>query len=259
MGLFGFGRKKAEMREECPPYLTGKEVRKLKQSLFSGEETPERICRMLGFAAPLLGKENQPIDALPQYRGKEEERLAAMYASSWGDPSYETLAEQVGHLVEGDQEEFLNQVNRILRAYPKSEWAGQASRLGGLDSSTLDKLERAEEILGMMAIYEIPHPESLAAFDLVRAANLVFVSIGLGYTRFSQDEGLLEQIAEKASGIYSGWAEYYGGYLLGRGLWAWSQGKYLLMNAPAVRNTCRVLLKAEESPMNRIPFKQGKV
>ena len=152
MGLFGFGRKKAEMREECPPYLTGKEVRKLKQSLFSGEETPERICRMLGFAAPLLGKENQPIDALPQYRGKEEERLAAMYASSWGDPSYETLAEQVGHLVEGDQEEFLNQVNRILRAYPKSEWAGQASRLGGLDSSTLDKLERAEEILGMGGI-----------------------------------------------------------------------------------------------------------
>jgi hypothetical protein len=178
-----------------------------------------------------------------------------VFQKNFGEESAENVTAQFQSLLKEEESPELDRIYQILRNEPVKRWGDLLSRFPEYMPQQLEKIDRMEKILGTVALYGMNLPKSsLCAFDLARAANLAAVGCGLGYIPRADAQQMLEQVSARAQEIYSGWSDYFAGYTIGRGLWAWKAGRYVLMDAPAVRNVCRVLLFSPESPYRGLRF-----
>lgn len=254
MGLFSRGTKE-KRSYEVPEYLSTKEIIKQEKLLFSGLQPSGKNGWLLAFAAPMLGKDGQYTDAFPHYQGKKFEKMQQAFRSSWGEPNENTVSDQLREMLLGICTKEMDPIYEMTREYPKAQWDSQILRFSDFGAKHSEKIGDMENVYRRMRSFEFPLPEdTLYAYDLCRAANLVCIAVGLEALRPANAPYYLEQVAWAANQHYHSWEEYYGAFVVGRGLWLWKMGQFLAMSATVDCNVCRILLHSPSGACGKFPF-----
>lgn len=255
MGLFQFMNPSSVKSYEISYMLTGKEISRLEKRSFSGANSPAEVQRLLNLAAPMLAKSELAVDCFPHLSGKKAAKLEEMFLQTYGRGTAENVLTQAELTLEEESDQR-DALYRITRENPQSQWSGLALRLNGITADQSDKLAEFSSLYDRMNVYGLPLPPDLSGYPIARAANIICLSIGLGFLPEEQGIAFLEQAYRQAQEHYASWDEYLAGYLLGRVFWLYCGQRYLAIASTVDLNICRVLLMAEQSPLRLYPLRQ---
>lgn len=254
MLFFGKAKPKGEASYELSYMLTAKDIAKKEKAFFSGEILSEQLQRELCLAAPMLAKNEEPVDRFPSYTGKKAQKLQASFTQIYGELTEENIIRQAQELLEGS-DEACEALYRITLEPNISSWSGLAMRVNGISSQQGDRLRDITQFYDRMGMYEMPLPPSLLGYRMARCANLLCIGVGLGAVAQEKAHPLLQQCLQRVAGTYKDWTEYLSGYALGRVFWLFCEGRYMAIGSTADLNICRVLLHAVQSPFRRLPLR----
>lgn len=145
--------------------------------------------------------------------------------SDWGITDHDSALEKIAWALEGGHREAYDALYLAIRAGTQEEWAaGDAVRTSRAQRA-VENLDALEPLLMFgfdCTRQELDAIPTIAAWDYMRAANLVQLCYNADYLTEEECWEALEQVANLVTADFGSWREYYLSFILGRAV-VWSE------------------------------------
>ena len=176
--------------------------------------TPEQN-RLLAYGAPLFLYNDDNVDSLESTAGTDT--LKEMLEEWWEVTDRKSALETISWLLNEGQhagaDPALTEIRqRGIEAITEEEKADEDSKIG--DAFTI-----AEFVMGVNETTEADLPETVLAWDLVRAVNMARWAFICGYINEDEMWEAIRTTAGIAKESFNSWEEYGNSFAVGRGIW----------------------------------------
>lgn len=206
--------------------------------------TPEQN-RLLAYGAPLFLYNDDNMDSLESTAGTDT--LKEMLEEWWEVTDRKSAVETISWLLNEGQhagaDPALAEIRqRGIEAITEEEKADEDNKLG--DAFTI-----AEFVMGVNETTEKELPETVLAWDLVRAVNMARWAFICGYINEDEMWEAIRATAGIAKESFSSWEEYGNSFAVGRGIWRGETDDY-----ETADEVVGALLNKEDSPWKAIEW-----
>lgn len=228
------------MPEGLPDFSEGFDPYEDWEIIRKGDDTlgPEQK-RLLAYGAPLFVYNDDNVDSLENTADTDtiEEMLAEWWEVTDTDSTRETIAWLLDTGHHADADPALAEIReRGLEAITEKEKADE-------DSKTGNAFTIAEFVMGVNETTEEELPETVLAWDLVRAVNIARWAFQCGYIDEEEMWEAIRKTADTAKKTFNSWEAYGASFAVGRGMWRGDTDDY-----ETADEVVQALLHKEDSP-----------
>lgn len=201
--------------------------------------------KFLAYGAPLFVLDQDNVDSLES--NTDADMLKEMLEEWWEVTDKKTLFDNIEWLLnEGEHADADLALSEIRK---RGLWNISEEEKEDEDSKIGDVVAIAEYMIFVNGLTEHALPETVLAWDLVRAVNLARWGFICGYINEDEMWTSIKETAQIAKGKFNSWDEYGKSFAVGRGVWQGDSDDYEIAN-----ESVTTLLEDETSPWKVIKW-----
>lgn len=201
--------------------------------------------KFLAYGAPLSVLDQDNVDSLES--NTDADMLKEMLEEWWEVTDKKTLFDNIEWLLnEGEHADADLALSEIRK---RGLWNISEEEKEDEDSKIGDVVAIAEYMIFVNGLTEHALPETVLAWDLVRAVNLARWGFICGYINEDEMWTSIKETAQIAKGKFNSWDEYGKSFAVGRGVWQGDSDDYEIAN-----ESVTTLLEDETSPWKVIKW-----